>query len=464
VQRSFINSSLYLFLDVIFISISGWLFWLIVGKYSDTQDVGIATYLYTLATFISGLALLGFEFPVIKISTSISSDEMKEIRFRSAKFGTILIFEMILNLILAALLYTFLLINAEFDYHYVVLTVSLLLFSSLGTLARYALLGTLQTRLILITDIASIILKFLAGILLLIFEYGAFAILFAAFVQTSIAGVVLAFQFIRGVGFRFERNLLGSILRDGISNYPGKISKILIAPLSIILLGLVGVETSDMGIFFISLTVSVIAGAFATSLATISLSTAHKNAVSLSQSFRFGLSLTAPLIALLIVFPKTILGLINSQYVQGFDVLGVLAIAILPSIVVFNTITKLNYQNDNRNLIIIGLVEFCTFVVTFLVLVPMSGIMAGAIAVLISYVASSLLALKILDRTELVIVMKVCISILPACLLGLLFVSMHYEIIGIPLVLSITLIINHVTGTLRFREIGEAIRVVARVN
>jgi len=452
-----------LFLDVLFISISGWLFWLVVGKLSDANDIGIATFLYTLATFVSGIALLGFEFPVIKITAPAEAEEKVERRIRSSTFSTILVFEMVLSLAVAAILYPFLLTDRiGMSNGYVILTLLMLLFSSLGTLARYALLGTLKTRMILIMDIVSIASKFLAAIILLNLGYGALAILFATFIQIFIPAVVLSYEFIRDMGFRFEKALIRPLLKEGISNFPGKISKILIAPLSVILLGITGVRASDMGIFFISLTVSVVAGAFATSLATISLSTAHRSVVSMSHSFRFGLSLTAPLISLLIVFPKTILGLINNQYVQGHEVLSILAIAILPSILVFNIITKLNSRSDNRNLIVIGLVEFSTFVMAFLILVPKYGILAGALSVLISYIASSIVAAKNLDRVEIKIILKTCISIFVGAILGWLFMSYGSEIVGISVALSSAFIVNHILGTLKFREIKEVAGILLR--
>ena len=231
------------------------------------------------------------------------------------------------------------------------------LFTTLGHLQYMVSSGTLSTRPILIIDLLSIAVRIGSVVVLLESGLGVFGILLATLMQLMVLGIGLTYILLSKTGIKIDTALFRPVIREGISNFPGKISKMMIAPLSVIMLRVAGISSSELGIFFISLIVTVVAGSFATSLATISLPSSHKNSTISSSSLKFGIAMTTPLVAVLITSPKAILSLIGADYVNGDEILVILSIAILPSVMVFNLITMLNMKNENKKLVIIGLVE-----------------------------------------------------------------------------------------------------------
>jgi O-antigen/teichoic acid export membrane protein len=105
---------------------------------------------------------------------------------------------------------------------------------------------------------------------------------------------------------------------------------------------------------------------------------------------RISLSLTAPLIAGLLVAPKYALSLVGEQYISGYLVLLVLSISVLPSTIVINTISKFNNLNQSRRLLTIGAILVLSFFVAFFSLVPLYGSLGAAFATLIAFICTSI--------------------------------------------------------------------------
>jgi O-antigen/teichoic acid export membrane protein len=117
---------------------------------------------------------------------------------------------------------------------------------------------------------------------------------------------------------------------------------------------------------------------------------------------RLGLSFSAPIIAALIVAPKFILSLFGVEYASGYALLIILSLAIFPSCIVLNTITKLNYANKQKALLAIGSTEIISFFVAFFFLVPLNGLIGAAVSVLIAFTVSSIISVIMWSQRELI--------------------------------------------------------------
>src|SRR6476659_1012199 len=103
---------------------------------------------------------------------------------------------------------------------------------------------------------------------------------------------------------------------------PLKLSRTFIFSLSIVLLAYFGVRASEVGEFYIALLISVFGGSLVTSMAYMVIPASSISKTDLtSSSLRFGISLTAPIIAALITSPKFILSLLGSQYLSAETIL-----------------------------------------------------------------------------------------------------------------------------------------------
>ena len=149
--------------------------------------------------------------------------------------------------------------------------------------------------------------------------------------------------------------------------------------------------------------ISVVAAGLISSTAYMVIpasSMAQKDLV--SGSIRIGISLTAPIITVLLVSPKFILSLIGAEYVSGEVLLMILAAGILPFAFATNTISRFNYSGMSKRILFIGLLQIIGFIVSFMILVPQIGVVGAALSIAISYSISCVPALiwseKILFR------------------------------------------------------------------
>jgi O-antigen/teichoic acid export membrane protein len=340
------------FIDQILVSITNWLYWLIISRFASTSEIGQATSVYSLVVLIAIVIQMGLEYPLLKKSSLQRSQIM----------GTALAIELILTLGSVAVL----LFLANTDvYHaslegYIWVAVALLILSSLGFVGRFTLLGISNARSVLVFDVAATGAKFLSAYILLSIGFGTFAIL----LSFMTAGLVVAVTMLGLAGRRLspkpvrDKRYIIEVIKEGLSNAPSKLSRTIIMTLSVILLASFGISDSDIGIFYIAMMLSVVGASLATSMSFTVIPASTESKVDLSSgSLRLGLSFTAPIVAALIVAPRDILNIIGPEYASSNIILLVLSMGILPIAVTTNAASKFNNLGHLRNIIAIGVIQ-----------------------------------------------------------------------------------------------------------
>jgi O-antigen/teichoic acid export membrane protein len=389
--NKFVTPGFLLSIDLLLVSFVNWIYWLLISKLTTASEVGQATSVYSFAVLTSAIALLGFEYSLVKKSSSE----------RSQILGTTIILE---SLITAAsipvLLYFLGNLYQGSLYALSWIAVGIVIFSSLRYILRYALLGISDARSVLIVNSMGAALQLLSGYIFVSIGFGAGGILFS---------FLLNVLFITGLSFLIARKsfqlCLGDlkyvkgIIKDALTNTPTPLAKTVIYSLSVVLLASFGVSQTEIGIFYIALMLSLVAGGLAANIAfmVIPASIASKTDMS-SDSIRIGLSLTAPLIVILMVAPNSILSLIGPEYVVAGNVLVVLAAAIFPYTIVVNAISKFNNLGKPRQIIVIGSIHVIVFLATFILLVPSYGTLGAAFSILIASIASAVASIIWSDR------------------------------------------------------------------
>jgi O-antigen/teichoic acid export membrane protein len=394
-KERFMHSSLFLFLDLIVVAISSWLYWLVISKLVAPSEVGQSTTIYSLVFLTGTLIGLGLEYPLLK--TVISQ--------RSKILGSAIFIEFIITM--AAIPFVIYVLNDlqhESLQTYSIVAIVMLISVSLGFVARYALLGIPNSRTVLAIDTISSVAKFACGYFLVSLGFGVLGVLLSFMVQALIAACIGLYLTIKMLGFSIgDLNYIMHTVRDGVVNMPSIFSRTLIVSLTVVLLASFGIASSEVGIFYISLMVSIVAGSLISSISYMVIPGSAMAQTDMSAAgIRIGISLTAPIIALLLVSPKFVLSFIGTEYVSGEMILLILALGILPFAIATNTISKLNYLGKSRKLLFIGFLQFITFIVAFMILVPQFKGMGAALSILLSYSVSCIPALvwseKILIR------------------------------------------------------------------
>ena len=194
-------------------------------------------------------------------------------------------------------------------------------------------------------------------------------------------------------------NEMKKLLKLGLSNFPRKISQIALSNLTIILLAALTSDPSTVGVFYIALTMSFLVGGLARGLATMALpaSTIQDSDLT-STSLALGLCLTAPVISALVATPRFILSLVGKAYVAGSDCLIILALAMVPTILILNAVTKLNHEYKLKQLLVLGSMQLVVFLALFPLMVTAYHSFGAALTVLTSAVAGGVFSLKWLGR------------------------------------------------------------------
>jgi O-antigen/teichoic acid export membrane protein len=170
------------------------------------------------------------------------------------------------------------------------------------------------------------------------------------------------------------------------------------------------------------------------------------------------LSFTAPLIAALIVAPRFILSIIGTEYATADTILLVLSMAILPTAVVMNAISKFNNSGEQRKIIAIGLIQIAGFLTPFVILIPYYGSLGAAYSILITYSASTAYALCWFGRAERRYIANSIVAIVLGCAAGYAInLMLHHSLTAVATSVIITSIILLALKTTSISEIRQLI-------
>jgi O-antigen/teichoic acid export membrane protein len=385
-HEKFMNSSIFLFLDLIVVAAGGWLYWLVISKLVSVSDVGQSTAVYSLVVLIGSIVGLGLEYPLLKKSSTAGSTIV----------GSAILIELTITIaVVPFIIYTLEDLHLEALQSYTMIALVMLISISQGYVARYALLGISASKTILVIDTISTGVKFVAGYFLVLSGFGALGVLLSFMLQALLTACI-ALSLVHNIfgfnlgGFKYIKDTF----KEGIVNMPSIFSRTLIVSLSVVLLASFGIASSEIGIFYIALMISVVAGGLISSMAYMVIPASSMTQTDLtSGSIRIGISLTAPIIALLLTSPHFVLSLIGIEYVSGQILLMILGVGILPFAVATNTVSRFNYLGMSRRLLFIGLLQMIGFIVSFILLVPPFKVVGAALSILISYSVSCIPAL-----------------------------------------------------------------------
>jgi O-antigen/teichoic acid export membrane protein len=442
------------FTDQIVVSVTNWLYWIMVSRLASTSEIGQATSVYSLVLLMATVSQIGLEYPLLKKSSL----------HRSQVLGAALTIELITTSgSIAAIIF---LANTGM-YHtsldgYILVAVALLAFSPLSFIGRFALLGISNARSVLVFDIAATSARFLTAYILLSMGFGAFGILSSFMITNLVAGIAMISIARRRLSLKpvRDKSRIIEVLKEGLSNMPSKLSRTMIITLSVILLASYGISDSDIGIFYIALMISIVGAGIASSISFTVIPASTESKVDLStSSLRLGLSLTAPIVTALIVAPKGILSIIGPEYASADTILLVLAMGIMPTAVVSNAISKFNNLGHSRKIIALGVIQTVAFLTSFLILVPYYGGLGAAYSILIAYAASAALAVPLFERVQRKYIANSVVAVIIGCIIGYTINFMiDHSLSAIVLSVIVTLVVLLALRNVSVSEVRALIR------
>ena len=453
----FSSSGFLLFLNQLIIAFGNWIFWMFISRVTTTEAIGQSTTIVSLVLFSTTMIQLGLEYPILKYSY----------KYRNTIFATTLFLEIAISLVSIPLVIYF--INTfyeknlqEFEW----LTIIMIMATAPGFVTHFLLLSMFKIRAVFIIDVLATIVKFGIGYALVVFGMGSFGII-VAFLGNIILTSLLSLLLVgNDLSFRLDLNLMRLFIAEGLVNTPSKISRILIFSLSIVLLASFGVNVSSIGIFYMALTMSLVVGGFATNIALMIIPSAAQSIKDYtSLGLRIGLSFTVPIIVLLTVGPELILGLIGYQYTVASLDLIILALAILPSSITITAISSLNTKDQHKKLLVIGIIEILSFILSFIILVPEKSTLGASLSTLIAFSVSATLSILWTGKPHLKYIMNSTIALAIGILFGYGLRSLFndygiYSVFNLFLpVIASTIVVFHLNEI----KINEIIQIIKNV-
>jgi len=453
-DNRFVNLGILLFLDSIIIALSGWTYWLMISRFVSLSEVGQATAIYSLVLFFFMLSQMGFEYPLLKKSFVV----------RSRTLWTTLSIELIITFaIIPALIFIQSDVYGTSLQRFNVISITLLVFSSIGFVTRFSLLGKSEVKSIIIIDIIGTGIRFLSGYVLVTNGLGALGILYSFLFQqivTTTATLAIATRI-----FAFGLSSMSyakEIIKEGLINMPSKFSRTFIISFSIVLLASFGVSDSAIAKFYVALMISIMGAGMASNIAFMVIpNSSMVNKDMSSDSMRIGLSLIAPLIVTLLIAPKQILSLIAGDYASAEIVLLVLSFSILPSAIIMNTISNFNNLNKSKELLLIGAIQIVTFIIAFFSLVPQYQTLGAAISIFLSFSSTSVTCVLLSECRVLNYILTSIIAVAGGWIAGYIL-SRIFEVhvvfailVSVLVTLSITLSLKNIS----VNEIREIVKV-----
>lgn len=447
-SSDFVTPGFLLFLDSLIVSIAGWIYWVVISKLTSASELGLAVTVYSLVLLVTTIIQLGLEYPLLKKS-NIRNSQM---------LGTSFVIELILTV--ASIPIVFFVINTVYDTsveQFTWLAIVLLIVLSLDFVFRFALLGISNSKIVLIIDLIGVIIKLSTGFVLVLLEYGSLGILLAYLLEGFFVIFASLFFVLKSMSFRIgNMYYFKETIRDAMINTPAKYSKLVVVILSVVFLSVLNIGASDIGIFYVALMITIVVASFASSMAYMVIPTSITLKRDLSaSSLRISLALTAPIVVALLVAPKSILSLINLDYVSGEFVLFILALGIIPSSLTINIISKLNNLNKSKSLILVGILQVVTFFASFLALVPEYETVGAAFSIFLTYLISSAVLVILTKYDSLKYILFASLSIFIGFMAGFTmknYLGVYPEYLAVIISVGISILVILLSKCLTIKE------------
>lgn len=448
------KSSFLLFADNLILAIGGWAFWLITTQITSSTEIGYASSYIALITTVSGIAVFGLEFPIL---SNINKDR--------SLFFKMLILESLLHVSLIPLIFFLGASNPILNDNYglALLSSILLILTGVGFVSKFSLLGLLDPHIVLALDIGGTIIRLITAAIFLLNRQGAEGIILSSVLSAMV--VVIPTTIIAGkkMGLSYWKfDGLAALLKSGLSNFPNKLSKLMIQSISVVFLSWIGLEASTIGIYYIAQMIAIAAGSLAVSLAMMALPVSSIARSDQSMvSLKFGIAFSLPIISLITVAPDIILGLIGKAYVSVDLPFRLLGFAILPYIMVSNAVTSLNNNRHIKKLVLLGIVEMTTFLISFFVLSNSYGLIGAAMSILLAFTASSIISTSWLGKGAAVVLTKGLVNIIVSSGVGyfLSYLSGN-NLIGLIIGLATSCALVFVLRSIRIAEVATILNII----
>ena len=344
-RRSILASGLVVTLGSVLPSISGGLLWIAASRILGEEGVGLASSIVSAGFMAAYLASLRLDMAIVR----------NLVRLGASAITTSIAVALPLALLVSSGVSSIL--SGKIPGRHILL---IYIFSAsfiLSFLLLWGVVGARRSIEYTKITLASSTVKVLAGLGLAIL-YGPTGIV-AGFIAGSIVSATLALVVLSGVLRPSTRLFEVEIVMDGLSNYPNVLAGSLAANIGTVLAVLASDTLSDVGVFYLSLTISLLAGSFAYSLAYVAVSYQAREAYrDIARYAIFAGAVVAPALAVEPGLAYKVLGVHGDP-----RIMSLLAISIVGYSSLYMAVSLLNTRRDRIRLVVVGLSRLALLII-----------------------------------------------------------------------------------------------------
>jgi O-antigen/teichoic acid export membrane protein len=468
----------YLYIEAISLMFSGYIYWLILSKIATSSDIGLSSTVISLALIFMTTASFGIPIGIQRyIAQHLVSNNVENMKVMLRSSLLIMTVGIVVSSLImyqfADSLYGNFKINIGITY----LSILIMSISTVSGLVRAIIVPSLETKIITTSSIISTIVKISLTIVLIFSGFGVLGILigYLSYPVTSLAMLLPSIKrsiginkyqlFIINLSKWISFDVAKLVIRSSISFWIPNVINIIGSQLGTVSV-FVSNGANDAGIYFIAFSVVTGITLVLTVFSTIAypalsaMTDARKRAV--WRIIKLSLIITLPLSNILLFYGGDILNLFGKNYTEGFFILIILLLSVIPTSLIVG-VTALSYSyNNNRQVLMLGLSTSLPRTALYPILVPFFHGEGAALSFVVGSMAGCLIALYYSNKMGLKISWKsIClIAVIPV------IIVIPFKIIELNYIISIiiALIISYI-GLYRFKildkeDVGDIARIL----
>ncbi len=392
-----ISNTFYLSIDWLVVAISGYLYWVIIGKLLQPADAGVVSAVINFSLLISGLSTLGLLTAVSKLLPEYEIKGQKEKLVGTIwwTFKIIMLLNVIIGCVIVVSNHIFGWFSYSTQYDAIALSLFLITMTSSTLLSTY-LQSMQRMKRIFTSNIVLSISKILATLAFMTISFNYIGPLAGFIAASALVTVIRLFWMPKGKG-DVDTNGIRNLAVPSFLAIPGAL---LVANGSVIALTAIATAT-DVGLFgfatIISSVVHIMPNVFSRSIFPISsqqwaIKTTESLRRLLSLSLKYSILIALPMVAFSFLFSREIILLLSKQsYIEAKNIIGILAAAFMfygISNIFTNTLYSMGEAKRNRD---IWSAAGAINIVSTFILYRFYGIVGAAFALLISTVFIAIL-------------------------------------------------------------------------
>ena len=385
-----VAGGMWIFLGSLVVSLSGFIFWVILSRLAGVESVGIASAVVSASGVATTLVSAGLNIAVVRV---VAAGGPKA-------FTTSVILAVVLGS--AAAVLTIPLIHSLGYGGLTYFASALALLTAAGVAVTQSLIGFELFKGFFTTLLTGSLAKVAVGVALAVAGLGALAPLIGYLAYPVVAlitgtSVVLPLLMRSGT-LRLDAQEFKELIKLTFSNYPYTFSTQLMTMLGVYFFAYLIREAVPVGTLYIALMITLAISAIPNSLLSAALPIGVRRGTEpFAEGFRIGLSLATPIVVFVGAASSTVLRIINPELLLGANTLKILLLSLPPLTALTSAIMSLNRRGDIKGLAAVGLIRLAVLTALLPPLTHYAGLLGASLAYLAANTTPLPIALKNID-------------------------------------------------------------------